>query len=130
MNLHVKKELRSKKVEFGFKVFEADDLNERKRSVSEIMEKHHKVNENLNNHLKKEISTQENEFDKKMERRRERSVSRSMNKSVDRKASHYNEPKQSEDSQTTNFLDQLRLSEKKKSRAVDNPFKDDYLDIL
>ncbi len=124
--MHTKKELRAKKVDYNFKVSNHSDESERQKSITEIMDKHQKVHENISSHFKKELTTQENEFEKKMERRRERSVSRSMNKSVERKSRVTDEDKNGDSVRTTDLLQQLRISEKKKSQFLDNPFKQDF----
>ena len=113
-------------MEYNFKVSNPNDDADKKRSISDIMEKHQKVHDNISSHLKKELTNQEGEFERKMERRRERSVSRSMNKSVDRKPSHVDALRESETGQITNVLQQLRISEQKGPKHIDNPFKDDF----
>ena len=124
ISINTKKELRAKKVEYNFKVSNADE-NERQKSISEIMDKHQKIHDNISSHLKKELNTQENEFEKKMERRRERSVSRSMNKSVERKPSRFDADKDEDVRGTGNILEKLQVNNQKKLHMANNPFKDE-----
>ena len=55
--MNTKKELRAKKVEYNFKVSGHNDEVERQKSISEIMDKHQKIHENISSHLKKELNT-------------------------------------------------------------------------
>jgi hypothetical protein len=118
-----KKELRSKQMEFNFKLSNQTDKVEREKSITKILEKHQQINDNISSHFKKELDTQETEFEKKMERRRERSVSRSINKSVDKGPGPVRSSELGGNS-VSGLLNALRVSEQKPIKYIHNPFKD------
>lgn len=125
VSMGTKKELRSKQMEFNFKVSTQNDEGEREKSISKIMEKHQKLHDNINAHFKKELDNQETEFEKKMERRRERSVSRSMNKSVDKSPNIARISEFGRDGNSVGgLLSALKNSDQKPIKPIQNPFKD------
>ena len=119
ISMNLKKELRSKKVDFNLKV-KRNDQDEQRKSINDIMEKHKTANENITSHIKKEIQTQEDEFNRKMNQRRERSINRSMNRSSDLKPRLGQGLEKEED--TKEILKNLDLGDKKKNK-MDNPFE-------
>ena len=122
ISMNLKKELRSKKVDFNLKV-KRNDQDEQRKSINDIMEKHKTANENITSHIKKEIQTQEDEFNRKMNQRRERSINRSMNRSSDLKPRLGQGLEKEED--TKEILKNLDLGDKKKNK-MDNPFEHSF----
>mgnify|MGYP003591376427 FL=1 len=119
ISMNLKKELRSKKVDFNLKV-KRNDTDEQRKSINDIMEKHKTANDNITSHIKKEIQSQEDEFSKRMAQRRERSINRSMNRSSDLKPRLGGGLDKDED--TKEILKNLDLGDKKKNK-MDNPFE-------
>ena len=117
----LKRELRNKRMNFTMKTQELTSVEEKDRSVDEMLSKHNSINSQISLQLKKELNTQETEFEKKMKQRRDRSVNRSMNKSIDRgvKSSEYfNEAFGS----TKDLLSNIELNPHFRENK-DNPFK-------
>ena len=125
LSISTQKELRSKKVDFNFKVQKDDDAEKRK-SINDLMDKSKKMHESVNNHIKKEILNQEDEFNKKMMQRRERSVNRSVNKTAERRNIM---PDEKDDvTHTSNLLQNLKVTAKQNPpKTLSNPFfQDDF----
>ena len=93
-----------------------EDGEEKQKSINNVLDRHNKFYENINDHIKKEINTQEDEFSKAMKQRRERSVNRSLNRS----ANKGDRGKRNDDEDTSNVLKHLKLDAKNK---IDNPFE-------
>ena len=119
ISINTKKELRSKKVDFNFKVKKNDEVEQRK-SINDIMEKHKVAHDNITTHIKKEIQTQEEEFNKKMTQRRERSINRSLNRSLSPNSSKTKLSALGADDETKEILKNLDVKEKPK---IENPFE-------
>ena len=114
INLSTKKELRHLSINFNEKLSQNFE-SEKKKSVSKILEKHHKSLKSINKHIKRENQNQEKNFEEKMKKRRERSFSRNLSRSLEVLRSS-----QIEGRSSRNFIFKL---EGMREGQEDNPFE-------
>ena len=116
INIQTENALISKKKEYKQKI-QISNKNDKKKSINNVMDRHNKFYDNVNQHIKKEINTQEDEFKRAMRQRRERSINRSLSRSINKDK---RKKGKGDDEDTSNILKHLKLD---KGEKMDNPFE-------